>query len=141
MVPTCQPCLGIPSPLTQQLRLMCKTQSQQIICSDLKNLSRECCIEIGSLPDLLEMVRSSNIISPVSLITCLTTVKGGGDDRKENATSCSTSEPDRPGFKTQLHPFIKGKTWDEISVILSVKWGIVIQCLPFKIVGELNNMI
>ena len=75
--------------LAQQLRQPCKGQNQPTVYSDLKNLSREGCIEIGSLPDLLETVRCSNIISLVSLITCLVTMKwrGGGDDRKENATS------------------------------------------------------
>ena len=81
--------------LAQQLRRPCKAQNQPTVCSDLKNLSREGCIEIGSLPDLLEMVQCSNIINLVSLITCLVTMnwRGGGDDRKENETSWSASEP------------------------------------------------
>ena len=47
----------------------------------------------------------------------------------------------RPGFKTQLHPFIKDKIWAECSFILSVKCGLVIEHLPFRTADELNNMI
>ena len=47
----------------------------------------------------------------------------------------------RPGFQTQLHPFIKDKIWAEYSVILSVKCGIVIEHLSFRTVDELNSMI
>ena len=86
---------GGPGPLTQQLRWLCRAQNQPAVCSDLKNLSREGCIETGSLPDLLEMVRCSNIVSLVSLITCVVAMnwRGGGLEREENATSWSASGP------------------------------------------------
>lgn len=47
----------------------------------------------------------------------------------------------RPGFKTQLHPFIKDKIRAEYSVILSVRCGIVIERLSLRTVDELNDVI
>lgn len=61
------------------------------------------------------------------------------EGRKCNFMECIRAS--RPGFQTQLHPFIKDKIRAEYSVILSVKCGIVIEHLSFRTVDLLNNMI